>query len=73
VRGTVRGNGCAGGQLRITLYRGGVRLRRTVLTLADGCAFNRSYRVRGRIKISVSFLGTEALAAVSASRTRRVR
>jgi len=73
VRGSVLGEGCAGGQLRITLYRGGKRLTRRLLTLGSACSFSRSFSVRGRIKVAVRFLGTTALAPVSASRTRRVR
>jgi hypothetical protein len=72
VGGTVLGSGCAGGQVRITLYRGGRRLVRRTLTLPDGCTFSRTFTTRGRIRVSARFLGTTALFPVSVSKTRRV-
>jgi hypothetical protein len=72
VHGTVGGAGCAGGTVRLKLTHGGIRVASTTLTLGADCSFTRRLSARGRVKVSVQFLGTATLAPISVSRTRRV-
>ncbi|HEX6388665.1 MAG TPA: trypsin-like serine protease [Solirubrobacteraceae bacterium] len=70
--GQVVGKGCAGGTVRVTLSHGGKRFARKDLRLGADCAFRRSFKAGGRVKVVVRFLGTASLGPVSLSRTRRV-
>jgi hypothetical protein len=72
VRATVLGNGCAGGRVRVTISHGGLRVASKELALDPACAFSSSFTVRGRVKVSVRFLGTTTLGPVTVSKTRRI-
>ncbi len=73
VTGTVLGDGCGGGDLRLMIKRGGRLLDRFTSALGDDCTFARTYEVRGRLKIYVAFLGTDALEPYKLVKERRVQ
>lgn len=73
VRGTVRGNPCTAGKVRITVTRGGRRAGRKLATVRRGCTFSADFRLRGRLRISIEFLGSDGRVTKLGTRTRRVR
>lgn len=72
VKGTVLGPGCAGGQVRLSTYRGSRLLGRKVATLGPECRFAASVAARGKVTLKVRFLGTATLLPVSVTKQRRV-
>ncbi len=73
VRGTVAGDPCTSGRVRVTVTRGGRRVGRKVATVGSSCTFSTSVRTRGRLKVSIEFLATDGSVTKLATRTRRVR
>lgn len=73
VRGTVAGNPCTSGRVRVTVTRAGRRVGRRLVTVGSSCSFRTSVRTRGRLRISIEFLATDGSVTKLATRTRRVR